>query len=344
MINRWWVLLLSVSCIAAAEDTWTGVERIVVVGDLHADFDQTVAILRSANLIGPDLNWTGGKAHLVQVGDAIDRGPEPKKVLDLLMKLEPDAKSAGGYVHALIGNHEALNINGDLRYVNPAAYREFAAAGSSGSETQHPAGYEEYKKQFGPNGRYGKWIRRHNVIVKINGNAILHGGISPLYASVPIHSINERIREELADPAAHPKAMARDPQGPLWYRALANGDEKALAGELDSTLQALGASRMIIGHTFADGAVTPRFGGKVLMVDIGLAHLYDEFSRLACLVIERDTAYALHRGKRVDLPSDNGPDLLRYLKEAARLDPQPSSLLLRIQKLQAALEPARTAQ
>jgi hypothetical protein len=94
------------------------------------------------------------------------------------------------------------------------------------------------------------------------------------------------------------------------------------------------AVRMVVGHTFTEGAVTPRFGGKVLLVDIGLARLYDEFSRLACLVIEKGRPYALHRGRRLDLPADSGPDMLRYLKAAAALDPQPSSLRGRIEQLE----------
>jgi hypothetical protein len=34
-----------------------------------------------------------------------------------MMNLERQAKKAGGAVHALIGNHEAMNVYGDLRYV-----------------------------------------------------------------------------------------------------------------------------------------------------------------------------------------------------------------------------------
>jgi hypothetical protein len=35
------------------------------------------------------------------------------------------------------------------------------------------------------------------------------------------------------------------------------------------------------------------------------------------------------------LPKDDGPDMLRYLKRAAALDPQPSPLKERIAKLEA---------
>lgn len=335
------VVLLAGLCLGAAfgEDSWTGVERIVFVGDLHGDYGQTVAILQSAGLIDGELNWSGGKTHLVQSGDAVDRGPAPRQVIELLMRLETQARTAGGYVHPLIGNHEAMNLAGDLKNVSAAAFEEFARDAPS-KDKSHPPGYAEYRRQFGPFGKYGKWIRSHNAIVRINDTLFLHGGISPKYVDQPMRDLNAQIRLELSDPPRHAGGLASDPEGPLWYRGLANGDEKELMPHVEAALRRFEVARIAIGHTFADGAITPRFGGKVLMADVGLARLYDQFSRLACLVIEPGDIYALHRGKRVSLPSDTGADLLRYLMEAARLDPQPSALLRRIERLKQQLSPA----
>src|ERR1700730_7211921 len=114
MMRRWFfpaaILLLSVCSPVRAQDTWTGGDRVVAIGDVHGDFERFTAVLRSAGLIDEDGNWAGGMTHLVQVGDALDRGPDSRKVLDLLMKLEQQAAKAGGYLHALIGNHEAMNL------------------------------------------------------------------------------------------------------------------------------------------------------------------------------------------------------------------------------------------
>ena len=82
-------------------------------------------ILRSAGLIDQNSNWSGGKTHLVQTGDVLDRGADSGKVLDLLMKLDEQARAAGGQVHALIGNHEAMNLYGDLRYTSPGEFKAF---------------------------------------------------------------------------------------------------------------------------------------------------------------------------------------------------------------------------
>ena len=51
--------------------------------------------------------------------------------MDLLMKLETQAEIANGYVHALIGNHEAMNIYGDIRYVHPGECAAFMSAKSA---------------------------------------------------------------------------------------------------------------------------------------------------------------------------------------------------------------------
>jgi len=113
-------LILAVFVLASlvhlyAADTqcvWTGVEKIVAVGDIHGDYKAFIKILKGTGLIDKELHWTGRKTHLVQIGDVMDRGDYAKEILDLLMKLEKEAEEAGGKVHMLIGNHEELNITG----------------------------------------------------------------------------------------------------------------------------------------------------------------------------------------------------------------------------------------
>ena len=93
--------------------------------------------------------------------------------------------------------------------------------------------------------------------------------------------------------------------------------------------------RIVIAHTPTNSTVIPRFNGRVLMTDVGLSQAYG--GQLACLLIEGDELYTIHRGKKLPLPSDSGFGLLNYLREAAALDPQPSPLLKRIAELEAEL-------
>ena len=125
-------LLLMIGQLACAaprevdDHHWTGVERVVAIGDIHGDYDNYMAILEAAGLVNTRGKWAGGKTHLVQTGDIPDRGPDTLKIIEHLKKLAKEAKKKGGRVHSLIGNHEAMNVTGDLRYVTAGEFQAFA--------------------------------------------------------------------------------------------------------------------------------------------------------------------------------------------------------------------------
>src|SRR5256885_1973209 len=112
------VLVAAVSALAQTQpDTFEGVKRIVAIGDIHGDYERFTELLRTAQLTDSKNRWAGGRTHLVLTGHYVDRGSNSAKVMDLIMTLEPQALKAGGQIHALIGNHEAMDFYGDLRYV-----------------------------------------------------------------------------------------------------------------------------------------------------------------------------------------------------------------------------------
>ena len=148
-------------------------------------------------MIDKQNHWAGGKVTFVQTGDLIDRGPKPREVMDLMMALEKEAAKSGGRVVSLLGNHEMMNLMGDLRYVTPANYASFrrpqfqatpeicisAVHEMAGSHPQliaelpqphgiteaewmarHPLGFIEQREAFGPKGEYGKWLRGHSAV------------------------------------------------------------------------------------------------------------------------------------------------------------------------------------
>ena len=351
-----WSLLAASQNRVAAQDTFSGVGRVVAVGDVHGDFAQFVTVLRQAGVIDGKNQWAGGRTHLVQTGDVLDRGPDSRKAMDLLIDLEQQAARAGGKVHALIGNHEAMNILGDLRYVSAGEYqafrtanseklrdRAFAAMADSARkrdpeyrkqwDAEHPLGWVEHRLAFGANGRYGSWIRGHNAVVKIDRWLFLHGGIGPNYVDQPIAGINAAVRQAL-DPTvpAGQSGIAEDSEGPLWFRGLAQGDEAAMAATVDQALVSFGVDHIVIGHTVTAGTVIPRHDGKVITIDVGMSAVYG--GPPACLLIEGGKPFTLHRGQKLELPL--GKDPLPYLKAAAALDPPPSRLEKVIDSLQTA--------
>lgn len=205
-------------------------ETVVSIADVHGDFDDFVAILQRTGLIDKQSHWTGGKTTFVQVGDLLDRGPKPRQVLDLMMALEKEAAQAGGRVVSLLGNHEMMNIMGDLRYVTPLNYASFADSHSEKRQraaydeyvkwsathasllaelpqsmeltepewmARHPLGYIEQREAFGPKGVYGEWLRGHAALAEIRGIIFLHGGIHPDLAKTSLDAMNQRIENEI---------------------------------------------------------------------------------------------------------------------------------------------------
>jgi hypothetical protein len=347
------IILLAAATLpsAAAEDTWKGIDRIVAVGDVHGDLPQFTGVLRDAGVIDRDGNWTGGKTHLVQDGDLLDRGPDSRKLIELLMKLEKQAHAAGGEVHCLIGNHETMNLYGDLRYVSAADYASYQTDDSPAlrdkaykqhlddlrhnpqtASTQvddqyrkkwdatHPLGFVERQQYFSANGAAGKWIRGHNAVIKINDLIFLHGGIGPKYAKYSVHKFNEEVSGEVRDFSKLEGGIVMDQDGPLWYRGLAQDDESQLAPHVKAVLSHLGAKYIVIAHTPTKGMIMPRFDGRVLMIDVGLSQVYGAHS--ACLIVEDGRPQALHRGNKVQLPMMPA-ELTRYLNQIKNIDMMP---------------------
>lgn len=198
--------------------------RVVAIGDVHGAYDALLRILSAAGLVDTAGHWRGGTATLVQVGDLIDRGPDDRRVLELMMALEEEAARDRGRVVVILGNHEVMNLHGDLRYVARAAFESFAAPNSqarleaayeaylqlepldteASTETwqsflaRHPVGYLEHREAFGPKGRIGKWLRKRQALVKIGDVVFAHGGIHPDVAERRLRPINDQAKTELA--------------------------------------------------------------------------------------------------------------------------------------------------
>jgi len=222
------LVLISISLLLLPHATWArewrfdGVERIVAIADIHGAYDAMVSTLQNADILGEDLSWVGGKSTLVIVGDILDRGPKSRAAMDLFMRLEVEADSAGGRVKVLIGNHEAMILTGDMRYVSGPEYAAFAEdevpeerarwfdlyVDQQGADAEElravfdqnfPPGYFAMRSAFRPDGQYGKWLLQKDVMAVINGTAFVHGGLSPDTARMGLDGIVEKLHKDLAE-------------------------------------------------------------------------------------------------------------------------------------------------
>jgi hypothetical protein len=280
-------------------------ERIVAVGDVHGAFDHFVTILREAKLIDSRRRWIGGRAIFVQTGDVTDRGPDSRKVIDLLRKLVGEAQKAGGQVHALLGNHEGMRLLGQYRDVGPGEYAAFRSPDAESLRNRYyelaladtetrskaagvefdprafrtqffettPLGFVEMQLAFAPTGEYGRWLRERDTMVKVNGILFMHGGVSATVAPLGCAGINARVRQELEMvPLPDPETtLVSGAEGPLWYRGLADGAPGIGPAEVDAILTAIEARAVVVGHTVPDGfRIRSRFGGRVVQIDTGM--------------------------------------------------------------------------
>jgi hypothetical protein len=168
-----------------------GQNRVVAIGDIHGAYSEYTALLKSAGLIDDKLAWSGGRATLVQTGDYTDRGAGVRQVLDLIMRLEREAKKSGGQVVALLGNHEIMNLIGDWRDVTPEICASF-------TKTAVDDGCAAYRQAMSPSGTYGRWLRDKQIAARVGDSLFMHAGINPARpAPRSIDEVNERARAEI---------------------------------------------------------------------------------------------------------------------------------------------------
>ncbi len=249
-----------------------GASKIMAISDIHGEYEAFEEFLMTAGVIDGDCNWAWGDGHLVIVGDVLDRGDMVTECLWLIHRLELEAKESGGGVHLLLGNHEVMDLQGDLRYVG-AKYREGIVKKSR----------IEYNDIFGSVTELGRWIRSRNTAMKINEILFVHGGIAPYIvdSAFSIKEINEAVREYIDLPSS-PLAfndtakLLLGSTGPFWYRGFFEAREgrypMAASEDIDKTLDYFGVTTLVVGHTEID-SVTALYGGRVIAVDISLEDL-----------------------------------------------------------------------
>ena len=374
----------------AEQYTWTNVPRIVAISDPHGAYAELVRTLQNADVIDSDRDWSGGDTHLVITGDLMDRGADSRKVMDLIMQLEEQAVADGGMVHLLLGNHEVMNLVGDLRYVVPGEYAAFAedespaerdrwfrifsaqrlsigktAAASLRAEfdKERPPGFFGHRQAFSRDGKYGRWLLEKPLMVVLNGNAFVHGGLPPLVAELGLDVLNDNLRSQvseyvtqigvlyeagLMDPALnfyrhaeHAESLAvmtalsadvsnalqtigdlshssvHSSEGPLWYRGTVGCGTLIEGDRLTDALRAVGAERVIIGHTPTQSRqVLTRLDGRVIEIDTGMLSSAYRGSGHA-LIIENGELW---------VASERTTDLKRIVQHPRRVGYRPGNL------------------
>src|SRR5215210_5021380 len=232
-------------------------DKMLVISDIEGNFKGFKSILAGNSIVDNNLNWTFGKNHLVLVGDFFDRGLNVTECLWLIYKLENEAEQQGGKVHFILGNHEMMNLKGQLKYVR-GKY-----------EVNADTLKLDYENWYSNNSELGKWLRTKNGIEKIGDYLFVHAGISKDFPKkYLLYEINSNIRKAIDKDFA--KDERRDDifignESLIWYRGIAKDEETQ--DDVEKTLSNYKASRMIIGHTVADN-IEYIYNNKIITIDL----------------------------------------------------------------------------
>lgn len=271
-------------------------DSVYVVGDVHGHFDELRRLLVHVGLVDEAGRWTGGGAHLVFLGDLVDRGRDVTRTLWWIYELEERARRAGGTVHVVPGNHEVMVWTNDLRYV-PGKELEVARL----------HGLPYWALLDPRTSVLGRWLASKPPVLALGDLLLAHGGVSPAYEGWSVEAFDDSLAAWVEEPLFHhladttvavppmdSTALARrldfffGSENPFWYRGWfptdayratpaaagdsAEADASGAAGEsaverLDEVLRRHGASRHVVAHTPLE-RVTALYEGRVLATDL----------------------------------------------------------------------------
>lgn len=247
-------------------------EKILVIGDIHADYEALVYTLKKAGIINNNLEWTGRKTYVVFIGDLVDgknrigrwKGDSDLRVLRLINKLMMQAKIKGGEVIVLLGNHEIMNMRGNLSYSGEKGIKEFG-------------GSEKRIEYF--NNDFKSFAKKCYLVVKIGKWVFCHAGIIPeisLQYSIP--KINSQFMKFLNNKMNTKEEnlfldIISGDEGILTTREF--GNDVINCNRLMLTLKYMKADHMVVGHTVQD-KINSVCNAKLWRVDVGISRAFGE--------------------------------------------------------------------
>lgn len=271
---------------------FTGDFKVAALSDLHGQYDLMLKLFKNNNIIDANGDWSFENGHMVITGDVFDRGDKVIEILWFLYKLEQQAKEQGGALHLLLGNHETMVFNADLRYLHPKYLKTAELLNVS------------YEQLFTvQDSVLGNWLRNKNVLIKLNNILYAHGGFHPelMTAKLSLTDINNLfkdnfIKAELDSPRDGWGRSLHKSNGPIWYRGYFKEDG-ASAQDIDNLLTYFDVKHIAVGHT-SQKTIETRFNKKIIALDSSIKN--GEYGEI--LFIDGDTMWrGTPEGKKIPL-------------------------------------------
>jgi predicted protein tyrosine phosphatase len=275
----------------AGSGTWDlrGVPRLLAVGDVQSNFSPLASLLESAGYLAWEDErpiWCAGRGVLLFLGDLLDGGTEPAEVLSLVAALAPQARTEGGRVALLRGNHELMLLE-SLRDGDPLQVGQWFANGgletlvrlsvARGRTVSDSLRAAIFTPIFGATSAEDPEIRDLIAFVRaeyapelslleaesraaalVNGCALaVHG--SPNFSAPDWSSFSLTERDDLA--MAWGREWVRG--WPEEHACVAIGERlRGLKARLDSEPEGISVRHVLFAHTELDALAVPGFQGR----------------------------------------------------------------------------------
>jgi hypothetical protein len=252
--------------------------RICVLGDLHGDKDNAKKALIKAKLIDNNDNWIGGNSFLIQMGDQVDalcrklkckaKNYMDTEVISYIDSLQSKANNKGGRVLSILGNHEIMNVQGDINFV-------------SKSDIDRIGGKDKRIELFKAGNKLSKRLSKRPLIYKYKDYLFCHGGLTmSMLNKYSVEQMNHMTEEWLLGNKSMPNFL-NDMDSPIWSRKYTIEPE-IYHKELDEVLKITETKMMFVGHTVID-RIKSRYNNKLWMTDVGIS---DKFQGTAIEILE----------------------------------------------------------
>lgn len=332
-------------------------KRIIVFGDIHGDLNLLFNLLEGSriaivnrniqDLSKSQISWIGGDTCLVQTGDQIDRcRPLPNKrcddpkstyndessdetILNIFNQLGLEAQKTGGLVISLIGNHELMNVAGNMEYVSYKGLEQYK---------ENDNDVEKWKKNRREKFKQGSQIAKmlgctRLSAVIIGKHLFVHGGIIDDMNIENLEEINVKVSKWLhglfndknfIDDVIMSFDVNNKNKSLFWSRVLSSIrkgtdlTDPVCQKSITKVLEKLHVDSIIVGHTPQFNIdkepyhINSTCGGKIWRVDTGSSLAFESILSSNSEISEKTKEF--RKPQFLEIINQNGKSIYKIYK------------------------------
>ncbi|MEM5946931.1 metallophosphoesterase [Spirochaetia bacterium 38H-sp] len=274
-------------------------DRIIVLGDIHAMYEEACFLLEHALLIDSNKHWIANNTSLIFLGDVCDRGYDSASMYRLIIELQKQAVLFNSEVLFILGNHEIMESIGYNPYMSE----------------EEESGYQSAYLAFSPGGWLRNWLEMQNAVIKRGDFIFAHGDLPENLADRDMEELNREIMSDYMEldfqsqekTSDHP-LLFNSKQSIMWSRDAQSFMSPVYKDTLARFLARNNAKHYVCGHTPQEhGRFFVGHDNMYICIDTGMifTRYYDSGS-LSYLEIKDNKASAVY--------FDNGEDVPHYVE------------------------------